>query len=268
LPGGKAKPPPAAALSAAGRAVIIYRFGTAPPRPEGSNHMISRLKKRYENIIEELSQDTDIRYRDYLLRKRRTVIHGNLILDLEHLDSFYACDGCSARHPRAFCCRNHELELTTADLETLEAVKPEVFTAFPRLAALAGRRGGLWRYGDNFERVMAQKSGGDCLFLMPGGDGCWLHRFALERGLDPIDVKPYICSLYPVVVIVIDEQVVVTTLNRDSAKILETGDNTHACLAKKGRPEDHVLFRSRDIITRMFGVKTWQAMHDAVFPPA
>ena len=230
--------------------------------------MASRLKQRYENIIEDLSQDTDSRYKDYLLEKPRTIVHGNLILDLEHLDAYYNCAGCRTKKPHAFCCRHHDLELTRADLAALEAVQPELLAAYPRLAATVGRRGRLWKHNDNFERIMLQKSGGDCLFLLPGGDGCYLHRFALERGLDPIDVKPYICSLYPVVVIVIDEQVVVTTLNEDSARILETGDNHNACLAKKGRSEDHVLFRSRDIITRMFGVKAWQAMHDAVFPRA
>lgn len=226
--------------------------------------MASRLKKQYEDIIEELSLDTETRYRDYLLHQPRTVVHHNLILDIESLDTYFNCAGCRTRKPRAFCCQNHDLELTRQDLETIEKFRPEVFAAYPRLSAMAAKHGGLWKYGDGFERTMAQKSNGECLFLIPGGNGCYLHCFALERGLDPADVKPYICSLYPVVVVVIEDQVVVTTMNDASAKILETGDNTSACLVKRGKPEDHVLALSRGILTRMFGEPAYRAMRDAV----
>lgn len=226
--------------------------------------MANRLRKHYERLIDELSLDTELRYRDYLLRRPRTVVYHNLVLDIEHLDSFFNCAGCRSRKPKAFCCSGHELELTNHDLAALEKVGPEFFAAFPQVAALAARRGGFWRYGDNFERVMAQKANGDCLFLMPGGAGCSLHRFALERGLDPIDIKPYICSLFPVVAIVIEDQVVVTTLNDDSARILDTGGNTCSCLTRRGRREDHVLALSRPILVRMFGARAFRIMQDAV----
>lgn len=39
-----------------------------------------------------------------------------------------------------------------------------------------------------------------CVFLdpAPGGRGCRLHRFALERGIDVHDIKPMVCLLFPV----------------------------------------------------------------------
>jgi Fe-S-cluster containining protein len=39
-----------------------------------------------------------------------------------------------------------------------------------------------------------------CVFLdpTPGGRGCRLHRFALERGIDVHDIKPMVCLLFPV----------------------------------------------------------------------
>ncbi|MFO0850622.1 MAG: hypothetical protein U0871_19000 [Gemmataceae bacterium] len=38
-----------------------------------------------------------------------------------------------------------------------------------------------------------------CVFLdpTPGGRGCRLHRFALERGIDVHDIKPLVCLLFP-----------------------------------------------------------------------
>lgn len=226
--------------------------------------MPNPLRRHYEKIIEELSVDTETRYRDFLLRQPRTRVRGNLVIDAENLDRYFDCQGCRRRHPRAFCCASHELELTGQDLAALEAAWPAVSTQWPRLSALARKSGGFFGYGENFEQVMTQKKSGECLFLMPGGDGCYLHLHALESGQDPIDVKPYICSLYPVVVVVIGEQVVVTTLNEHSAKILETGENTRSCLVDRGRPENHVLVRSRDILIRMFGARAFRAMQDAV----
>jgi hypothetical protein len=37
-----------------------------------------------------------------------------------------------------------------------------------------------------------------CIFLNREGRGCLLHRFALDRGLDPREVKPMVCCLFPV----------------------------------------------------------------------
>ncbi len=39
-----------------------------------------------------------------------------------------------------------------------------------------------------------------CVFLdpSPGGRGCRLHRFALERGIDVHAIKPMVCLLFPV----------------------------------------------------------------------
>jgi hypothetical protein len=228
--------------------------------------MIRRLKKEYESLIEELSLDTDIRYKQFLLQKPRTLVLENLIFDLEHLDSYFNCLGCNQRKPKAFCCSNHDLELTGKDVEILEMIKPELFEAYSRLPILAKKRGGLWKYGENFERTMTQKSSGECIFSVPGGGGCYLHRFALERGMDPLDVKPYICSLYPVVVLIVEDEVVVTTLNDESKRVLDTGGSAIACLTRRGRREDHAIVRSAGILTRMFGPDIYQTLYRAVFP--
>jgi Fe-S-cluster containining protein len=38
-----------------------------------------------------------------------------------------------------------------------------------------------------------------CVFLdvAPGGRGCLIHRFALERGIDVHEIKPLVCLLFP-----------------------------------------------------------------------
>jgi Fe-S-cluster containining protein len=39
---------------------------------------------------------------------------------------------------------------------------------------------------------------GSCVFLNRHGRGCLLHRYALENGLDIHDVKPMVCTMFPV----------------------------------------------------------------------
>jgi Fe-S-cluster containining protein len=39
---------------------------------------------------------------------------------------------------------------------------------------------------------------GSCVFLNRHGRGCLLHRYALENGLDVHDVKPMVCTMFPV----------------------------------------------------------------------
>lgn len=55
-----------------------------------------------------------------------------------------------------------------------------------------------------------------CVFLNPKGRGCMLHSFALEKGIDHRELKPFFCSIFPVTyyegVLVIPEEIEEKTL--------------------------------------------------------
>jgi hypothetical protein len=201
----------------------------------------------------------ETRYLEFLQEKPRTWIHRNLIFDLEKLDQFFQCAGCHRRKPRAFCCRGYDVELTAHDLATVEKSLPAVRAEFPLLDRRL-RQGPFWRWGDSFERLLRRLSNQDCIFLMPAGKGCFLHAWALKHGRDPLTVKPYICSLYPVVVIVIDDQVVITTFNPESKVLLDCGEDAASCIQPSGRDQDHALVKSAPILTRMFGRSVIQSL--------
>ncbi len=222
--------------------------------------MTRNIKKKYEDMIDDLSMDTDDRYKEFLKARPETIVIDNLIFDGLHLDGYFRCEGCRERKPKAFCCRGHDLELTRRDLEAVDKVLPPILEKWPRLkTTLDGQ--GYWKYGDGFELMMRRKKSSDeCVLSIPGGKGCYLHRYALDRGLDPIDVKPYVCSLYPVVVIIIGDDVVVTTVNRESETILDCGGATHPCVAKKGKRDDHALIKSKGIMVKMFGAKIYDEL--------
>jgi len=226
--------------------------------------MTKNLKKKYDELIDDLSRDSDDRYKDYLRDRPETFEYDNIIFDNVYLDRYYKCEGCGRRNPRAFCCTGHDLELTESDIETIEDVLPKVTKRFPRLAPLLKNKR-FWDWGEDFEKIMRRKKKGDaCIFLMPEG-GCCFHAYALENGLDPLDVKPYVCGLYPLVVIVIGDEIVVTTVNEESERVLDTGGECHPCCTDKGADEDHAVIRSKDMLVRMFGEKVYNRLCKEMF---
>ncbi len=224
--------------------------------------MTRNLRKRYEDLIDDLSRDEDDRYKDFLKDRPETYVYDNLIFDLRHIDTYYNCKGCKRRKPAAFCCRGHDLELTEGDIAAVEEVMPEVRRWYPRISRLLDS-GRFWRWGDSYEKMMRRKSNDECIFLMPGG-GCVLHAWALEQGLDPLDVKPYVCSLYPLVVIIIEDEVVITTVNDESESILDVGTHSVPCCTSRGSKENHTLVRSRDILVRMFGQRIYKELYKRI----
>jgi len=226
--------------------------------------MTKNLNPYYEELMDDLSTDSDTRYVEYLKEKDRTLVIDNLIFDIDNLDSYYSCDGCKKRAPEAYCCAGYDVELTRRDLEAIEAVIDDVLEAFPKLARKI-KKDGFWDYGDEFERVVRRDDNDDCIFILPKGMGCILHAWAIDTGRDPIDVKPYICSLYPVVVIVIGDEVIISTLNDESKVVLEAGENAESCSLDSGSPERHALAQTELILTRMFGEKIMQRVKEKIF---
>ncbi len=66
--------------------------------------------------------------------------------------------------------------------------------------AATGRRGGVVRRQPDGAQVTRMVKGA-CVFLnrpgFPGGAGCALHRAALERGVEPLELKPDVCWQLP-----------------------------------------------------------------------
>jgi hypothetical protein len=226
--------------------------------------MTRNLRKDFKLLIEDLARDPEARYLEFLKDKPRTLVRDNLVFDVEALDSYFNCATCRRQNPRAYCCSGYDLELTDRDVKALAKVFPLLQRSFPELRSVVEDRR-FWRWGKDYEKVMLRRKNDDCLFLRPGRRGCMIHEWALGNGIDPLAVKPYICSLYPVVVVIIDEQVVITTLNRESRAVLDTTDMAVACARKKGPPESHTLVRSREILTRMFGKKVYAELARKVF---
>ena len=226
--------------------------------------MTRNLRQDFEALIDDLSRDPEDRYLEFLKDKSRTFQYQNLLFDVERLDSYYNCAACRQQNPRAYCCSGYDLELTGRDVDAVAGIMSDLVQMHPELKK-ARNGGNFWRYGEAFERMMRRKKNDDCLFLMSGNRGCMIHGWALANRVDPLAVKPYICSLYPLVVVIIGDEVVITTLNEETKVILDTGDKAMACAKKRGPPANHTLVRSREILVRMFGKKVYAQLAKRVF---
>lgn len=64
-----------------------------------------------------------------------------------------------------------------------------------------GRRGSAVAYTNRAGETVTRLVQGACIFLnrpgFPGGAGCALHRAALERGIEPLELKPEVCWQLP-----------------------------------------------------------------------
>lgn len=110
---------------------------------------------------------------------------------------FAACMACG--FCRDACCRHG------ADLSRPEAER--ILEAAPELAARVGSLPERWidrsvevpepdfAGGRRWRTAMA---GNACVFLDTAGRGCKLHGHQLATGGDPRDLKPMVCTLFPV----------------------------------------------------------------------
>ncbi len=110
---------------------------------------------------------------------------------------FAACMDCTDCYDT--CCQYG----AGVELETVERIRAHA----DALEAFVGIARERWFAGEVAESAGGCPGGprrrtavvdGSCVFLNRKGRGCLLHRVALENGLDVRQLKPMVCSLFPV----------------------------------------------------------------------
>ncbi len=99
------------------------------------------------------------------------------------------------------CCVHGAHFVDEEDLISVAASSALLDSSTWQFKARADAKGGPFKQKKSGEWV-TRKTKGACIFLnrsdFPGGQGCALHRAALERGERPIDWKPDVCWQVPV----------------------------------------------------------------------
>ncbi|HEX3771528.1 MAG TPA: hypothetical protein VHV30_11710 [Polyangiaceae bacterium] len=113
---------------------------------------------------------------------------------------FMDCMGCSYCHDS--CCQyGADVEGDVTPRIQAHAEGIEAFTGVPRERWFRGGREVEWTPDKEFpggRQTRTSVEGGACVFRSRSARGCMLHTFALGQGLDYHEVKPMVCSLFPV----------------------------------------------------------------------
>ena len=113
---------------------------------------------------------------------------------------FMSCMQCDYCHDS--CCQyGADVEGDLVPRVAAHADELERFTGVSRDRWWRGGADIDWTPDGEFpggRQTRTQVEGGACVFRSRKARGCTLHTFALERGLDYHEIKPMVCSLFPV----------------------------------------------------------------------
>jgi Fe-S-cluster containining protein len=113
-----------------------------------------------------------------------------------HKTFFSDCPRCTFCHDA--CC-SFGTDVDTTNLARIMAHAPalEALVGIPAKDWFAGpSRPDPDFPGGEFTRTRV--AGGACVFLNRKGRGCLLHLYCQDRGIDVHDLKPLVCSLFPI----------------------------------------------------------------------
>jgi Fe-S-cluster containining protein len=108
---------------------------------------------------------------------------------------FMHCMRCDFCHDS--CC-GHGADIDAANVRRLRAHADalEAYVGVPRQEWLQGK----YTEDDDFpggRYTRTRTQNGRCVFLNRKGRGCLIHRYCVERDLDFHELKPLVCSLFP-----------------------------------------------------------------------
>jgi Fe-S-cluster containining protein len=113
---------------------------------------------------------------------------------------FMNCLSCTYCHDS--CCQ-YGADIDVDNVPRVEKYADELerFTGVPRDRWWLGGADVEWTDDREFpggRQTRTRVEGGACVFLSRVGRGCMLHAFAIGRGIDYHEIKPMVCSLFPV----------------------------------------------------------------------
>ncbi len=234
-----------------------------------------RLNKRLDQNLEYYDYPVERRYIDYLRETDNAIEIGNLIVDIPqvvqrkflcHTDLCIGCNGGNSLLNRS-CCSTFEVRVAPEEMERIEPLVPLVAERHPSIAAeLARRDGQWWYYNENdYNKTMEDKDDGGCIFLTPREGGmykCSLHALALEKGWNPSRCKPAACTMYPLFVMTVDDDLLLTCTCADTKTVIDDTDNYRhfRCLEKNEMAALPLYQEMKGVLIEMFGQKVWNAI--------
>lgn len=191
---------------------------------------------------------------------------GDLLLDLPALAAPYACepDTCTPgrRAPRTrSCCADLDVELAPEEVAAIEAHLPAVAAAMAPVDPRWAEGAPTWQEASTLSRP-----GKRCIFAVPEADGlrCGLHRLEDADGLPRGTVKPLPCRLFPLIVVDLGDQRLLTAVSRANIRNGAPSPRWFPCLRGDVQRPAPLAEGVLDTITEVWGPRVARAVRKAV----
>ena len=135
---------------------------------------------------------------DYLCIHGLPVIH-SVDTDIFDYTYYMKCMDCSFCGDQC-CSYGADIDMINVNRIMNHADELEKFTGINR-SKWFDENEKAWDHeypGHDYIRTTYVKEKDACIFLTKPGRGCMLHGFALSKGMDYHDLKPFFCTLFPV----------------------------------------------------------------------
>jgi hypothetical protein len=207
------------------------------------------MRSRYYGTPEQLKFSDALAVYQYIVpRLNKTIIrHGEYLIDTQallapvNLDCFH----CHLVHGHNCCEQGQPYSMHGDNLTLFEEHAFTILEAYgdDGRAEEAREKGLYEQTADTNYYPSIRKYKGDCLYLIEdnGKRLCAIHRYALERKLDPAKLKPFSCSLFPLEIIESDLGLLVTALTSETERFSRWGDyyrHRYSCVNPKRRPKN------------------------------
>lgn len=172
------------------------------------------------------------------------------------------CNHCHMAHPSS-CCENgqpysmlHEAE-KHLKLHAPQIIKEHLDEKRLKEASNHGYMEQLTTNNSStFNTVQSIKAcSGDCFFLRKTNEEafCSIHRYAESKQVPPMELKPYSCTLFPLDIIQDDDEIILTTLTKETDSFSRWGTqySDYLCI-------DISLRKTKDLASQYFTIDSYK----------
>lgn len=211
------------------------------------------MESRFYGTQEDLTKKEDRLVRQYIQQNLRKSIHfiedHQLLIDENlmtpmNLDCFH----CHEVHGHNCCEGGQPYSMEGKNLELFEEHAFSILKEFNRdNRYLYAKEKGIFEKtrGTNYYPCIRIFQG-NCLFLVELDDQylCAIHRYALNHEIDPYTLKPFSCSLFPLEMIQVDKNLLITALTRKTEPFSRWGNyyrKNYSCINSSLLPKRYAM---------------------------
>lgn len=173
----------------------------------------------YYGTPEALSQQESYHFKKYVKRQAFHSFQHFRIDEAVFTPVNLDCQNCRLVHPTS-CCENGKpyTMLTEAELRLQQHASAIIHSYLTMDKQKTFKLSGYFEQSDTFPRYNQIKtcSQGNCFFYDQKGSICSIHRYALDVNLNPLELKPFSCILFPLEIIQDGGLIYLTSLTEET----------------------------------------------------